>query len=70
VSILLTHVARRSNSSGERSSTSYNKYVSGSAHFVRSDLHVLGRSDIVFWQVHSVSLSKDERVCCGHVGNI
>ena len=33
--------------------TAANKYVSGSAHFVRSDLHGLERADIVSCQLHS-----------------
>ena len=49
--------------------TSYNKNVSGSAHFVRSDLHGLERPEFVSCQLHSVGLSKGERLCCGHVGN-
>ncbi len=50
--------------------TSYNKNVSGSAHFVRSDLHGLERSGIVSRQANSAGLRKDERICWGHVGNI
>jgi hypothetical protein len=50
--------------------TSYNKNVSGSAHFVRSDLHGLERVGIVCCQLNSVRLRKDERICWGHVGNI
>ena len=50
--------------------TSHNKYVSGSAHFVRSDLHGLGRAGIVSCQLKSVGLRKGARFCWGHVGNI
>ena len=50
--------------------TPYNKYVSGSAHFVRSVLHGLERVGILSCQLNSVGLSKAARFCWGHVGNI
>ena len=46
------------------------KYVSGSAHFVRSALHGLERSEIVGCQLNFVGVSKDGHSCWGHVGNI
>jgi len=46
------------------------KYVAGSSHFVRSDLHGLEPSGVVCWLMNSVGRSKVERFCCGHVGNI
>ena len=49
--------------------TSYNKNVSGSAHFVRSVLHGLEQMAIVSCQLNSVGLSKAARFCWGHVGN-
>src|SRR5690606_32668258 len=42
----------------ERRHTTHNKNVSGSAHFVRSVLHGLGREDIVSCQLNSVGSGK------------